>query len=63
MGFDIAALGPVESSSYHNLRATHHKDPFERMLIWQAICNDYTFVSSDSHVKKYTSEGLRILVT
>jgi PIN domain nuclease of toxin-antitoxin system len=62
MGFDIATLGPVESGSYHNLRATHHKDPFDRMLIWLAMCNDYTFVSSDRQVKKYTSEGLKILV-
>ena len=61
MGFDIAALGPGEGSSYHKLRATYHKDPFDRMLIWIAICNDYTLISADNHVKKYTSEGLRIL--
>jgi PIN domain nuclease of toxin-antitoxin system len=61
MGFDIAPLGPGESSSYHRLRATYHKDPFDRMLIWTAICNDYTFISADNTVKKYTSEGLRIL--
>ena len=61
MGFDIASLGSGESSSYHRLRATYHKDPFDRMLIWMAICNDYTLISADNHVKKYTSEGLRIL--
>ena len=61
MGFDIAPLAPGESSSYHRLRATYHKDPFDRMLIWMAICNDYTFISADNHVKNYTSEGLRIL--
>jgi PIN domain nuclease of toxin-antitoxin system len=61
MGFDIAPLGPMESSSYHRLRATYHKDPFDRMLIWLAICNDYILISADNHVKKYTSEGLRIL--
>jgi PIN domain nuclease of toxin-antitoxin system len=61
MGFDIASLGPRDSSSYHRLRASYHKDPFDRMLIWMAICNDYTLISADDNVKKYTSEGLRIL--
>ena len=62
MGFDIVSLGPRDSSSYHKLHATYHKDPFDRMLIWTAICNDYTLISTDNNVKKYTSEGLRILV-
>jgi len=61
MGFDIAPLAPIEGSSYHKLRGTYHKDPFDRMLIWLAICNDYILISADSHVKKFTSEGLRIL--
>lgn len=63
MGFDIAALGASESSSYHKLRATFHKDPFDRMLIWMAICNDYTLISADNQMQKYTSEGLRILTS
>lgn len=61
MGFDILSLGADESSSYHHLRATYHKDPFDRMLIWLAMQYDYTLISSDSHVKKYASEGLKIL--
>lgn len=63
MGFDIAPLNPEESSSYHKLRATYHKDPFDRMLIWQSICNEYILISADSQVKKYTSEGLKILTS
>lgn len=61
MGFDVASLGPKDCSSYHRLRATYHKDPFDRMLIWMAISNDYTLISADNNVKKYTSEGLQIL--
>jgi PIN domain nuclease of toxin-antitoxin system len=61
MGFDIVSLASGESSSYHKLRGRYHKDPFDRMLIWTAICNGYTLISADSHVKKYTSEGLRIM--
>lgn len=60
MGLGICALSPEESSSYHRLKAAHHRDPFDRMLIWQAIVNEYTFVSSDKEVKKYISEGLKM---
>lgn len=60
IGFDIKHLSPEDGSTYHKLKATYHKDPFERMLIWQAIRNDYILMSADGHVKKYISEGLKI---
>ncbi len=60
IGFDIKTLSPEDSSTYHKLRATYHKDPFDRMLIWQAIQNVYTFISEDEQVKKYKSEGLKV---
>ena len=60
MGFTIKQLSPEESSTYYKLTATYHRDPFDRMLIWQAIRNDYILVSADDHVKKYVSEGLKI---
>jgi PIN domain nuclease of toxin-antitoxin system len=63
MRFSIVPLGPAESSTYHHLKGTYHKDPFDRLLIWQAICNDLILISADSHIKKYTSEGLKILQT
>src|SRR5690606_7163240 len=37
IGFSFLPLLPVESAGYHNLRADWHRDPFDRMLIWQAI--------------------------
>lgn len=61
VGFEIECLSAEDCSSYHKLRATHHKDPFDRMLIWQAIRNDYVLISSDDNVKKYSSEGLIVL--
>jgi PIN domain nuclease of toxin-antitoxin system len=62
IGFEIIALSAADSSSYHHLKAVHHKDPFDRMLIWQAIRNNYILVSDDKEIKKYNSEGLNILV-
>jgi PIN domain nuclease of toxin-antitoxin system len=62
IGFDIEDLA-ADSSTYHQLAATDHKDPFDRMLIWQAIRNDYILISVDANVRKYASEGLKVLVT
>jgi PIN domain nuclease of toxin-antitoxin system len=61
MGFDLESLSAEDTSTYHQLEATYHKDPFDRMLIWQAIRNGYTLISVDSSIKKYATEGLKIL--
>lgn len=61
VGFEIVELSSEDSSTYHKLKAAHHKDPFDRMLIWQAIQHNYIMISIDSNVKKYASEGLKVL--
>lgn len=60
MDFEIKSLSAGESCTYHKLKANYHKDPFDRMLIWQALFNDYILVSADTQVKKYISAGLKI---
>jgi PIN domain nuclease of toxin-antitoxin system len=37
----------------------NHKDPFDRMLIWQAITRDMTLISKDEQIAKYRENGLR----
>jgi len=61
IGFEIILLSPEESSTYHELKATHHKDPFDRMLIWQAIRNNLIMISSDVNISRYKSEGLNTI--
>jgi len=61
MGFTIQQVSAQEASSYHQLTATYHKDPFDRMLIWQAMYNGYTLISADENVQKYISEGLKCI--
>jgi PIN domain nuclease of toxin-antitoxin system len=61
IGFEIIELSASDSSSYHRLGASYHKDPFDRMLIWQAIHNNYTLISADEQISKYKSEGLKVL--
>lgn len=60
LNFEIAALSEAESSTYHLLKADYHKDPFDRMLIWQSITKGYTLVTTDEKVKKYATEGLKL---
>jgi PIN domain nuclease of toxin-antitoxin system len=60
MGFSLLSLTPAISASYMRLAATYHKDPFDRMLIWQAINLDYTLITCDATINKYQSEGLAV---
>ncbi len=60
MRFDIQELSAEEASTYHLLNATHHKDPFDRMLVWQCLKNNHILISQDEDMKKYVSEGLKI---
>jgi len=39
----------------------HHKDPFDRFLIWEAIKNDFVLISVDENMEMYKKEGLRIV--
>jgi PIN domain nuclease of toxin-antitoxin system len=61
MGFKLIHLSPEESASCYNLSVTTHKDPFDRILIWQAIKRDYTFISKDARMNEYIKDGLKIL--
>lgn len=39
----------------------YHKDPFDRMLIVQAIANRYVVMTNDAFFDSYVKEGLRVL--
>jgi PIN domain nuclease of toxin-antitoxin system len=60
LGFEIIGLDGRDAATF-NIKSTYHKDPFDRMLIWQALRNKYTLVSLDKDVKKYVSEGLQVI--
>jgi PIN domain nuclease of toxin-antitoxin system len=51
-GFQILPLELSHISYLENL-ASHHKDPFDRMLLSQGIVEDMTLVSADKHFAKY----------
>lgn len=61
-GFRLIQLLPSESASYHHLPIVgNHKDPFDRMLAWQAIQQDLTLISKDENIAEYSSAGLKML--
>ena len=62
MGFELISLEPAEALNSLTLpQKGHHKDPFDRMLIYQCIKNEYTLVSRDEKIKVYKEDGLKYL--
>jgi PIN domain nuclease of toxin-antitoxin system len=60
-GFQVISLLPDESASHYKLILTDHKDPFDRMLIWQAIQRKLIFISKDDRLEQYKIAGLKTL--
>lgn len=60
-GFSFLPLLPIEAAGYHHLDAAWHRDPFDRMLVWQAIKNNLALLSKDKNVARYKSIGLKII--
>ncbi len=60
MGFEKINLSLEESALFYQLPKFAHKDPFDRMLIWQAISNDLILISKDSQFGHYYPVGLQV---
>lgn len=61
LAYELIPLLPEEASKHYQLSADWHKDPFDRMLIWQAINRNVTLISKDEKVAKYSSAGLKVI--
>ena len=59
MNLEILPITAAEASSFHRLPRLSHKDPFDRIIIWQAIQREMTLVSKDRDFKAYREFGLR----
>lgn len=60
-GFKILNLGSQTASTFHKLPKIGHKDPFDRMLAWQAIREEYTLLTADKEFSDYIEHGLKII--
>jgi len=62
MGFDLIPLDPIDALNSLKLpQKNNHKDPFDRMLIYQCIKNDYTLISVDSGLEIYKKDNLKYI--
>ncbi|QKJ30081.1 type II toxin-antitoxin system VapC family toxin [Mucilaginibacter mali] len=61
IGFKLVSLSPAESATYHQFTATGHRDPFDGMLMWQAIQQNLILVSKDRSIGQYKSAGLKVI--
>lgn len=57
--FEILDLDKKTAASFYKLPQTHNKDPFDRMLAWQAISKGYCLITKDTGFEGYTGQGLK----
>jgi PIN domain nuclease of toxin-antitoxin system len=59
MGIAIVAPSGEEAAGFYRLPAAAHKDPFDRMLIWQCLQRNWTLLTRDRGLDVYRALGLK----
>ena len=60
-GFDVLPIDETDAATFHHLPRMAHKDPFDRLIIWQAISHKRQLISHDSAFAEYRKLGLKVL--
>ncbi|CAC9620634.1 hypothetical protein [uncultured Gammaproteobacteria bacterium] len=47
------------ANSYQLPSVKKHKDPFDRLLVWLCLQNNWTLLSADNKLNEYTQQGLK----
>lgn len=58
-GFKILELDTKTTASFYKLPILSNKDPFDRMLAWQAIQNNFCLLTEDKGFTSYKKHGLK----
>lgn len=58
---DTHAFLWVVTATFHRLPKFGHKDPFDRMIIWQAIQQSLVLISKDAGFPEYRKSGLQVM--
>jgi PIN domain nuclease of toxin-antitoxin system len=58
-GFETIDLDADDGATFHKLSRVGHRDPFDRMLVWQAIRRKLALISVDRQLAAYEPLGLR----
>ncbi|MDY6969035.1 MAG: type II toxin-antitoxin system VapC family toxin [Spirochaetota bacterium] len=60
-GYEIFPINEHDVSTFYKLPRIAHKDPFDRLLIWQGIKNNLIIISKDNRFKDYSKFGLSVI--
>lgn len=60
-GMDILPIDDSLASSFYRMPKVEHFDPFDRLLIWQAIREEIIIISKDKKFIEYVPHGLKCL--
>ncbi len=60
-GFEVAYPSLGVFSTVNELTKEEHRDPFDRLLIWQAISDEFHFLSRDRKMPLYQKHGLKLI--
>ena len=55
-GFRLIDLYGSTAATYHHLSATHHRDPFDRILITQSQTEQLLLITADANIHQYEVE-------
>lgn len=58
MGLTVSAPSAEESAGFYRLPKVAHKDPFDRMLVWQCLQRQWTLITRDRGLGEYQALGL-----
>lgn len=59
-GYDLLDISEEDlATSYKLPHIKGHRDPFDRLLIWQCIRNDLVFITADHRISEYEKCGLK----
>jgi PIN domain nuclease of toxin-antitoxin system len=61
MHIEIVPPTAQETASFYQLPKVQHKDPFDRMIIWQALQQPLVLISKDAGFSEYRELGLKVL--
>ena len=61
MRIEVIQPTALETASFHRLPKLQHKDPFDRMIIWQAIQQPLVLISKDGDFPEYGQFGLKVI--
>lgn len=59
LNFNFVNLDPVTASTYYKLPRVNRNDPFDNMIAWQAINENFTLLSKDKGFDDFQKQGLK----